>query len=94
MIKKTLIVMSVLALVVAFGAVTAGSALAQTVTPPAATTPTAPYSYGFGHGFGHGFGFGHGGSVGWSVDDRGQHGVDGDAALVLGGERFGETMHA
>ncbi len=59
MIKKTLIVMSVLALVVAFGAVTAGSALAQTVTPPAATTPTAPYSYGFGHGFG----FGHGGST-------------------------------
>lgn len=59
MIKKTLIVMSVLALVVAFGAVTAGSALAQTVTPPAATTPTAPHSYGFGRGFG----FGHGGST-------------------------------
>lgn len=54
MIKKIVMVMGVLALVVAIGAVTAGGALAQTVTPPAATTPTVPNGYRFGHGFGFG----------------------------------------
>jgi len=34
------------------------------------------------------------GAVGCRVDGRRQHGVDGDLALPLGGERLGEAMHA
>ena len=36
----------------------------------------------------------HGGAVGRGIDDRRQHGIDGDPALPFGGERFGEAVHA
>ena len=45
------------------------------------------------HPFGE-IGLRHAGAVGRGIDGRRQHRIDGDLALELGGERFGEPVHA
>lgn len=48
--KRLMLAIGSLALVVVIGAVSVGSAFAQTTTPPATTTPAIPHLHGFGYG--------------------------------------------